>query len=64
METYCEKSTRLTVFSPIFVADTEIIFQNNLGALLTLFREGIFVVPHGWGAKKTPSLKSVTHVLQ
>ena len=33
--------------------------------ILTLFRMGIFGAVHGWGrAKKAPSLKSVTHILQ
>ena len=32
--------------------------------VLILFRMGLFGVAHGWGAKRPPSLKSVTHVLQ
>ena len=25
---------------------------------------GFFGAAHGWGAKRTPSLKSITHILQ
>ena len=37
----------------------------NHSYVLTLFRMGIFRAAHGWrGAKRPPSLKSVTHILQ
>ena len=32
--------------------------------VLTLFRMGFFEAAHGWEAKRTPSLKYVTHILQ
>ena len=33
--------------------------------ILTLFRMGFFGAAHGWGvAKRPPSLKSVTHIIQ
>ena len=31
---------------------------------LTLFRKGLFGAAQGWGAKRSPTLKSVTHILQ
>ena len=31
---------------------------------LTLFRMGLFGAAHGWGVKRSPTLKSVTHILQ
>ena len=34
------------------------------GILLTLFRMGLFGPAHGWGAKRSHSLKSVTHIPQ
>ena len=34
------------------------------GLLLTLFTMGLFAAAHGWVAKKVPSLKSVTYILQ
>ena len=38
------------------------LFKENV--VLTLFRMGIFWVVYGWADKKTPSPKSVTHILQ
>ena len=38
-----------------------LLMQNSL----TLFRMSIFGAAHGWGeGKKTPSLKSFTHILK
>lgn len=31
---------------------------------LTLFRVGLFGTAHEWGSKKSPFLKSVTHIQQ
>ena len=40
-------------------------FQICISVTLTLFRMGLFGTAHGWGDKKaSPSLKSVTHILQ
>ena len=35
-----------------------------LANVLTLFRMGLSASPHGWGAKRPPSLKFVTYILQ
>ena len=46
---------------------TFLVKSDSTGLILTLFRIGISVAAHGWGgggAKRPPSIKSVTHILQ
>ena len=46
---------------------TQPLIEREIFWILTLFRMDIFGAAHGWGgegAKRPPSLKSVTHILQ
>ena len=48
---------------PIILKKSEMHTNQNI--TLTLFTMGFFGTAHEWGGdKKTPSLKSVTHILQ
>ena len=76
MINFTKKVTLLGIFQGFCLKVSEVLFYrtppgifvvNRLCTVfLTLFRMGIFGAPHGWGGgvKKTPSLNSVTDILQ